>query len=409
MRLLIATQSYHPGTNGQASFTIRLAEGLAQLRHSVAVIMPSTQRHASRETIRGVRVYGLAARHVPQIHPALYVAIAPEAAIGRVLSEFQPELVHLQDHYLLSESVLRAARTRGLPVVGTNHFLPDNLLANFFPAITLRPGLHSVCTRVLWGWLTRVYDQLDAITTPTETAARILRREALQVPITAISCGVDVQRFRPLPDLHRAALRARYGVPVEATTFLYVGRIDREKRLDVMLRAFAAVGDTQAHLVIGGRGPAEAELRGLSGELGVGERVTFAGYVPAEDLPALLNSADCFVMPSPQELQSIATIEAMATGRPVLAAEARALPELVTHGVNGYLFAPNCVADAAAWMRAFATVPQRWAAFGAASLERARRHSLYRTLHAYESLYSAVVAAQQPAHAPSYGYSIDTV
>ncbi|MGQ0603347.1 MAG: glycosyltransferase [Anaerolineales bacterium] len=403
MRILIATQTYYPGANGQAAFTIRLAEGLAQLGHEVAVIAPSTQRRAIVQAIRGVRVYGVAALHLPRLHPETYLTLNPEPTLTQALTEFAPEVVHLQDHYMLCESVLRAAQRRGLPVLGTNHFLPDNVLPNFFPVITLRRGMRAALTGMLWRWMLRVFNQLDHVTTPTETAAAILRRQALRVPVTAISCGVDTQRFRPMPELDRAATRARYDVQPDAPLFLYIGRLDREKRLDVMLGAFAQMGNPNARLVIGGRGPAEADLRALSVDLRVAERVTFTGYLPVEALPPLLNAADCFVMPSPQELQSIATIEAMATGRPVIAANARALPELVTHSVNGYLFSANCVEDAAHWMRAFASEQNRWAAMGAASLEWARRHTLSRTLHAYEATYHAAVTAYTPVPQRAFG------
>ena len=76
-------------------------------------------------------------------------------------------------------------------------------------------------------------------------------------------------------------------------------------------------------------------------ELDIEESVTLPGYIDSDDLPLLLNSVDAFVMPSSAELQSIATLEAMSCGKPILAANARALPELVEHGSNGFLFNPQ--------------------------------------------------------------------
>ena len=109
--------------------------------------------------------------------------------------------------------------------------------------------------------------------------------------------------------------------------------------------------------------------------------------MPDEDLPALLNSADLFAMPSSAELLSIATLEAMACGRPILAARARALPELVTEGENGRLFGPADAADAARALAALVAEPQRWRAMGAESRKRAMAHALDDMVRCYEDVY----------------------
>jgi len=96
-------------------------------------------------------------------------------------------------------------------------------------------------------------------------------------------------------------------------------------------------------------------------------------------------------MPSEAELLSIATLEAMACGRPVLAAAAMALPELVSDNVNGYLFQPGDPADAARCLALLADHPERWPEMGKASLEKVQQHSLDRGLAQYEELYRSVL------------------
>jgi 1,2-diacylglycerol 3-alpha-glucosyltransferase len=96
-------------------------------------------------------------------------------------------------------------------------------------------------------------------------------------------------------------------------------------------------------------------------------------------------------MPSDAELQSIATLEAMATGRPILAANARALPELVQPGVNGYLFEHGDPENAARAIAKLVDQRDDWAAMGAASREIALPHNLANTIHRYEELYSTLL------------------
>jgi glycosyltransferase involved in cell wall biosynthesis len=401
MRILIASQTYLPGTNGQAVFTIRLAEGLARAGHDVMAIVPSERGPAYLETIHGVQVFGVAALHLAWLHPATYFAPWPNPGVQQALAAFQPDLVHIQDHYPLCQSVLRAATAHGVPVVGTNHFLPENVIANVAPALMAHPRLRALVALGLWRMMLAVFNQLDAVTTPTETAAQILRRQAITRPVTAISCGVDTHIFHPRPELDRATIRRSWGLAADRPLFLYVGRVDHEKQIELVLRALSQLPHAGLQFGVVGRGSAMAELQALALQLGLDDRVAFLGYVPGPDLPVLLHSADVFVMPSPQELQSIATIEAMATGRPILAANARALPELVVSGINGYLFEPGQADSLAQGLARLLKDRSRWAALGQASLERAQKHSLTKTIYTYETLYRSVVAAYHPLAAHS--------
>jgi 1,2-diacylglycerol 3-alpha-glucosyltransferase len=98
------------------------------------------------------------------------------------------------------------------------------------------------------------------------------------------------------------------------------------------------------------------------------------------------------VMPSEAELLSIASLEAMACGRPILAANAVALPELVTDGVNGYLFQRGDDADAVRCMEKLADYPELWAEMGAVSIERAKPHGLEAILKRNEVLYETILS-----------------
>jgi glycosyltransferase involved in cell wall biosynthesis len=173
---------------------------------------------------------------------------------------------------------------------------------------------------------------------------------------------------------------------------LFVGRVDGEKRVDVLIRAIKALKRDDIQLAVTGKGAALPDLKALVQDLKVEDLVRFTGFVPDSDLPALLNCIDVFAMPSQAELLSIASLEAMATARPILAANSQALPELVTDDVNGYLFKPGSVSDAMRCMLLLADHPERWAAMGAASLEKVQPHSLENMLTCYEDLYRQILA-----------------
>lgn len=125
--------------------------------------------------------------------------------------------------------------------------------------------------------------------------------------------------------------------------------------------------------------------------MGLTDRVRFTGFIPNADVPGLMNSVDVFVMPSEAELLSISTLEAMACGRPVLLANALALPELVRDGENGYLFKPGDANDLSRLMALFADQPERWSEMGAVSRQIAQAHSLDETIHKFQSLYQKLI------------------
>jgi 1,2-diacylglycerol 3-alpha-glucosyltransferase len=401
MRIAIAGQSYSPAANGQAVFTMRLAEGLAQAGHAVMVIVPSDRLTSYRLVRDHIRLEGLAA--IPIGHPpsAAYITGLPYIKIHRLLSEFRPDVVHIQDHYLITRVVLAVARAQHIPVVGTNHFLPDNLLHY----VEKLPMSAAMLEKLLWLSMLQVFNNLDAVTTPTETGAEVLRGQRIRPPVQAVSCGVDLSRFKPFQDLDRSSIRRKYRLDTNRRLLLYVGRVDQEKRLDVLLRAMTRLQDYPVQLCLAGAGRQWTAIEALAENLGLlaTGKVVLPGLIPPDDLPGVLNSADAFVMPSEAELQSIATLEAMACGLPIVAANAMALPELVADDVNGRLFRPGDPEDLASQVRTLLDGSERLPGLGRASRVRAEQHSLSQTIRQYLSLYSGVRRSRKPVPQHLFG------
>lgn len=393
MRILIVGTTYYPAFNGQAVFTTHLAEGLAGRGHEVVVVLPSDQGHPYRWERNGVCIQRINSIELGPWHKEAYYSVFPGREVERILHEFRPEIVHLNDHYTISEVTLKLARRQGCIAVGTNHFMPENLA----PYIPLAGALKPAVNKILWQWLLGVYNRLDVVTAPSRTAANILRKQGLRVPVYPISCGIDLGQFHPDGGVERASWLERYQLDPQRRIFLFVGRVDAEKRLDVLLDALRQVDRDDIQLAVAGKGAHLAALKAMAEGYHLGDRVRFLGFVPDTDLPALLNSADIFAMPSEAELLSIASLEAMASGRPMLAAESQALPELVHQGVNGLLFRPGDAADAARAMAWLADHPEQWTAMGAASLEKARQHSLENSVRSYEQIYEMALAGNRQA------------
>ncbi len=388
MRVLFAGQTYAPSTNGPAVFTTNLAETLTQRGHLAVAAVPSTDGRGRHEQRNGVAVHALPAIVARRLEVA--VSPLPNRQLGRLLDDVRPDLVHIQDHYPTSRAVLAESRRRGVPVVGTNHFIPENIALQLaLPAVGRRPA-----EALLWWTVAAVFRRLDAVTAPSATAAALLEQRLRGLHPRAISCGVDVARFRPRSQDERLAARRRLGLPSGASVALYVGRVDDDKNLGLLLRALRLTPEP-AMLVVAGKGLRLTALERRAQRWALGERVRFTGYVPDEELPRLYAACDLFVMPSRVELLSIATLEAMASGLPVAAARAGALPELVEEGVNGVLFDGNDAADAAAALRRLAANPASWRGWGEEARRRAEGHRLELVAERFEELYREVLGAHQ--------------
>jgi glycosyltransferase involved in cell wall biosynthesis len=164
--------------------------------------------------------------------------------------------------------------------------------------------------------------------------------------ISPIPNGVDTSVYRPGPP--DPALRARYSLPESMPIVLFVGSMDRAhhfKGIPVLLQALATTGDVAALLI--GDGDLRRQYEQQAEQLGVADRVRFAGRVPAEDLPAAYRLAEVLILPSVTrgEAFGVVLLEAMASGRPVIASDLPGVRSVVSHGVDGFLVPPS---DAAA-------------------------------------------------------------
>ncbi|MCY9782582.1 glycosyltransferase [Nocardiopsis sp. EMB25] len=389
LRVLIATDTYPPDVNGAGYFTHRLAEGLAGRGHRVHVVCPSDLGDPYVTANGGVTEHRLRSAPIPlQESMRMAVPLGIGGHTARLVARLDPDVVHVQSHFTVSRTALRRARAVGVPVVFTNHFMPDNLYAHAH----LPQGVHSVAGSVAWRDMVRVAGAADHVTTPTPRAARLLREKGFARAVEAISCGIDLERFHPREG-ERAAARARFGLP-DRDTVVFVGRLDVEKRIDDTIRALArVVSERDAQLVLAGTGQREQELRALAAGLGIADRVRFLGFVPDEDLPLVYAAGDVFAIASVAELQSIATLEAMSTGLPVVAADAMALPHLVEEGRNGFLFPAGDVAALAEHLLTVLGPDDRRRAMGTASREIALRHDQRRSLERFEAVYTSLGAA----------------
>lgn len=387
MRVLIASDTYYPHVNGASYFTQRLAHALVERGHEVAVVAPGPTLGTSKEMHGRVHFYGVRSFPifiVPKFRFVLPVVSGISGRARAAIADFNPDIVHIQMHFPISRMTLREAERRGIPVVATNHFMPENLTHYLHLPRTVTDLIH----RLAWQDAARVFSRAKVLSAPTKTASDIMQPH-LNQPMHAISNGIDLTRFTPTNDSGPA--KRQYTLP-DKPTLLFVGRLDKEKNVDVVLRAVALAKDADFHVCIAGHGAEQNKLKKLAETLGIAHRVTFAGFVPDELLPSLYAAADCFCIAGIAELQCIVAMEAMATGLPVVGARAVALPELIHHGENGYLFEPGNSEELAGYLRQIMTDEALRARMGRKSQEIIAHHDIDGVLEQFEDFYRKALA-----------------
>ena len=378
LTVLIGADTFAPDVNGAARFAERLAAGLVARGHDVHVVAPSTS-HAKRvgtEVIEGqpMTVHRLPSwRWWPHEWLRYVMPFRTKYYSRRLLAAVQPDVVHIQSHIIVGRGLTRIARERGIPIIATNHVMADNLVDHsFFPNTITR-----FIVKLAWDDAKRTFDMTRAVTTPTRRAADFLEKTISLTGVIPISCGIDKANY--VADL----------TPRSENRILFVGRLTTEKHTADILRALALLDPAlDAHFDVVGGGDQRRNLEQLTHQLGIDGRVTFHGHATDDELRALYTRASVFAIASTAELQSIATMEAMASGLPIVAANAVALPHLVHDGENGYLFEPGDVDALAARLTDVLTAaPEERLRMQQASLDGVTVHDIRRTLDTFEALY----------------------
>lgn len=377
LRVLVGADTFAPDVNGAARFAERLSAGLAGRGHDVHVVSPSPDGRARTERLGAVTVHRVASVRTP-VHDTFRVARPWRVAgdVRRLVEGLAPDVVHPQSHFPVSRALAGAASSVGVPLVMTNHFMPENLFGHArVPGVLQRSA-------AAWAWrdLARVFARAGVVTAPTPRAVELLERSGGVLGARAVSCGIDLDGY------------GRDEVPDGPPTVLFVGRLDEEKRVGELLRALAALpASVPARLEVVGEGSCRQEWEELARALGLDGRVAFLGRVDEAGLRRAYARCTLFCMPGVAELQSLATLEAMASGAAVVAADAMALPHLVEQGRNGWLYPPGDVAALADRLAVVLADPVAARRMGAHSRTMAGRHDLGATLDAFEEIYREVL------------------
>ena len=416
MKIAIASDIYYPMINGVAVFAHNLANGLAERGHEVMVICPSFtgRKHVEVDLETGVTTNFLTSIRFPfypdQIEKVedrkkifgmelprliykngIWAAPYPYPEVKKALKKFQPDVIHLQTAETIAIAVRSYAQKYDVPMVATGHAYPDNITGQFKFLKPVKKPLDVVIKNYMNSFL----KHSEYATMPTEMAINDLipkNRKKFDVPVEALSNGVDLTEFKPgkCPD----EIYKKYRLDPKRRRMVYVGRVDPEKSITVVMQAFAKVlielPDTEFLVV--GDGTDKENLEKLAKELKIQKSVRFLGRILPPDLQELYKTGLFFATASETETQGIVLIEAAATGLPLIAVDAGAVRELCRDGKNGILCQPRDVDGIAEAIKTLFTDEKLREKYSTGSLKVAALHDLNRTLSRFEAIYREAIA-----------------
>lgn len=385
MKILLATESYHPNIDGGAIAQHRLVHELTQHGHQVAVVAPGPQYKNISEQDNGSIIYRPRSLTLPlYMDNSYHFSPMPISYINHIFNSFKPDIVDICSPYPIGISALVCSKKYHVPVVGSIHMLPENMLSPF-----MNNRYYPKMRRISWSYLVYFFNKVDQTTIPTQSGADMYIKRGLKVPITPISNGVDTDLFNPKNN--GKYLRERFNLP-DKPIILYTGRMSSEKNVDVIIKAIPqVVKNLDVHFLFCGSGGGYKErMKQLTESLNISENTAFVDFLDWSDYPNIYSVADLFVMPAEAELQSIVTMEAIASGLPAVVVNKGAVPELVNQD-NGLLFEPQNSSHLAECITSILSDDNLRKSMSVNSLKLIQQHSMEYVAGQYETVYNRLL------------------
>jgi glycosyltransferase involved in cell wall biosynthesis len=275
-----------------------------------------------------------------------------------------------------------------LPVIFTYHTQYERY-AHYLPFNEMMVG--EVAQQVGW----KFANCCDAVIAPSSDIREMLLERGVTTEIRVIPTGVELARFK---NVEKGFLRQRFGIGADETILLFVSRLAHEKNVGFLIESFAAMASKipDSKLVLVGEGDAEEDLKKQAAEVGLNERIVFAGRLDGPDVVSAYVDADLFVFASTSETQGMVVLESMAAGCPVVAVDAPGVRDVVVEGETGFLLEEGDVEGFATRMVEILTDSDLHTKFREGALTKARTLSLARTSRRVESLYKHVLLHRRP-------------
>lgn len=338
MRIGMFCDSYLPDINGVVTSVVTLKQALVEKGHEVWVVSnhPSLLKTQIDHDLQEIRLPGI---EIKQLYG--YKASSPiQIRILKEIAKLNWDVIHAHSEFGVGIFGRIAAKYLHIPVVSTYHTTYEDYThyVNF-----LKMDSIDRFAKLLIAKLSKLYGETStAVIAPSQKTKDMLVRYKVKSPITVIPTGLDLKRFEPHQFDQKTIkkLRREYNVLDDDLLVLFIGRIAKEKSIDLVVEAFSKLkAYDKIKLMIVGSGPGVDEIEHLTSLYQLEDKIIMTGKQFPDKIPLYYQCGDVFVSASLTETQGLTFIEALASGLPVLARPDGAVENLIFDDITGYYFA----------------------------------------------------------------------
>ncbi len=334
MRIAIFTEAYLPRINGVVTHIKLLKEGLEARGHDVLIV---TADGDAKEHYLENGVLHCPGIKLTKKLSGFETSVPVSRKRLNFVRDFKPDIIHVETEFGMGLCGVSIAKMLKVPLVYTMHTMYDEYIYYIAP----RPLVKTV--KKLSHKYMRVFaNRANAITGPSEKCSEYLSSAGVKLPVNVIPNPVELDDFSPehFDPEQKRAIREKFGIPQDAFVVIFVGRLGREKSIDLLIDYWnqSVKADENMYLFIIGGGPEEQVLRDQIAALGCGDRVIMSGRVEHPELPPYLLASDIYVTASLSDTNSISMLEGMAAGLPVLQRRDPINADQIKDGENGWSF-----------------------------------------------------------------------
>ncbi len=356
LRIALFSGNYNYVRDGANQALNRLMGYLLSQGASVRIYSPTIEKPAFAPTGDLVSVPSVAIPNRPEYR----IPLAMSRSVRRDLEAFNPNILHIASPDRASRQAVKWAQKRDLPVLCSVH----TRFETYFRYYNL-----SFVEPLIEAWIRRLYRKCDALVAPSESFAQVLRQQRMNYDIDIWSRGVDREIFDP--SRRDMAWRRGQAMADQLPVIGFLGRLVMEKGLDVFSDAIDQLKRRKVphQVMVIGDGPARLWFESRIPD------AKFVGFQVGTDLGRAVASMDMFFNPSVTEAFGNVTLEAMASGLPVVAAKATGSQSLVVDKMSGRLITPGAINQFADALQAYCVDEDLRAQHGAAGEQRSRDYS----------------------------------
>lgn len=329
MKILITSDWYAPAINGVVTSVVNLQKELQNLGHEVRILTLSENTRSFQQD--GVTYIGSAG--AGKIYQGARFALHFDNKYFEELVLWHPDIIHTQCEFSTFRIASQIAKKLHIPIVHTYHTVYEDYTHYFSPNKKWGRAMVVLFAK-------KVLKHTECVIAPTDKVRTLLLGYGVRQRIQVVPTGIDLERFDiQIGNTEKVRLQEKLGIPCNNKVLIYVGRLAKEKNLEEIFLYLSRLTRQDLSLLIVGDGPRRHLLEHDAAEMGIAEKVIFAGMVSPQKVASYYQLGDVFVSASNSETQGLTYMEALANGIPALCRKDPCLDKVIEDGINGWQYA----------------------------------------------------------------------